>query len=85
MPDDRLPDYVRVVEYVRRKIRSGEYPPGSKLPTKLELVDLLGTKGKSIDTAMIALKAEGLIYGRQGRGVYVADPLPPTSPDRMNP
>ncbi|MEV4524369.1 GntR family transcriptional regulator, partial [Micromonospora tulbaghiae] len=29
-----------------------------------------------IRAAMLLLKAEGLIDGRQGKGVYVANPLP---------
>lgn len=64
-------DYLRVAADLRNKIRSGELEPGSKLPTKRQLAAEYGVGRNSVDAAMIVLKAEGLIEGHQGRGVYV--------------
>lgn len=78
MPEssERVPDYRRVVEYIRAKIRSGEYPPGHQIPSKNQLVEQLGVKGGSVDTAMAVLDDSGWIRGEQGRARYVADNPP---------
>ena len=73
-----MPDYQRVTDDLRAKIRSGAagYLPGDKLPTKRQLMSIYDVNQQSVDTAMILLKAEGLVVGHQGRGTYVANPLP---------
>lgn len=79
MPDAYLPDYRRVADDLRTKMRTGEYAPGSKLPSKRELCTLYGVSTQTVDTAMIVLREGGWVRGRQGAGVWVADPLPETA------
>lgn len=88
-------DYVRVANDLREKIRKvgslalGEgadrevwtLEPGSKLPTKLQLVQIYGVSGSSIDTAMVLLREWGFVIGHPGKARYVAegkDDLRPT-------
>lgn len=78
MPAEYVPDYRRVADDLRAKMISGVYPPGSKLPTKRALCVLYTVSTQTIDTAMVVLREGGWVVGRQGKGVWVADPLPPT-------
>lgn len=74
------PFYRRIVGDVRTRIASGEWPPGHKLPSTAELVDLykaqLGsaTLAPSTIRHAIGLLIElGELRGQQGLGVFVAD------------
>lgn len=77
MPPQYVPDYRRVAATIRERIRNGTLPPGAKLPTKRQLAEEFEVSTQVIEAATLVLKTEGLIYGRQGRGTYVSDPLPP--------
>jgi len=66
--------YMRVADAIRDQIRSGDLKPGDKLPSTHQLIEQHGVSYSSIRSAMLVLKAEGLVEGRQGEGVYVVDP-----------
>jgi DNA-binding GntR family transcriptional regulator len=74
--DDYVPDYRRVANELRTQIINGAYAPGSKLPTKRELCATFKVSAQTVDSAMIVLREGGWIRGRQGAGVFVANPLP---------
>ncbi len=75
MPD-YVPDYRRVADDLRAKMRDDTYAPGTKLPPKRELCAIYNVSMQTIDSAMIVLREGGWVRGRQGSGVWVADPLP---------
>jgi GntR family transcriptional regulator len=62
----------RVAEAIREQIRTGQLKPGDKLPSIAELQELYGVSYGPVRSATLVLKAEGLIYGQPGEGVYVA-------------
>jgi GntR family transcriptional regulator len=68
------PDYRRVADDLREQINDGRLAPGAKLPTKREMCAQYGVSSQTIESAMLVLKTEGLLDGRQGKGVYVARP-----------
>lgn len=68
------PDYERIADDIRELIKSGKLRPGDKLPTKRQLAEQYGTSAQPVDSAMFVLRGEGLIQGRQGKGIYVRDP-----------
>jgi len=68
------PDYRRVADDLREQIKDGRLAPGAKLPTKREMCAHYGVSSQTIESAMLVLKTEGLLDGRQGKGVYVAQP-----------
>ena len=73
----------RVGELLRRQIADGKYPPGSRLPTEVELPKLLKAGKQTIVRALNDLVREGLIVRRRGDGTYVADQRqPPLIPGR---
>lgn len=73
-----MPAYRRVIEDIQAKTASGEWPPGYKLDPPSDLAAAYsaawgqdvsaGTVRRATDT----LQALGLLYGRQGVGVFVA-------------
>ncbi|MGB3718027.1 MAG: FadR/GntR family transcriptional regulator [Hyphomicrobiaceae bacterium] len=64
---------LEVVEQIANEIRSGNLPPGSRLPTEHELMATLGVSRTVVREAIAALRAEGLVISRQGAGVFVTD------------
>lgn len=68
------PDYERIADDIREQIASGQLKPGDKLPTKRQLAEKYGVSAQPVDNALFVLRAEGLVQGRQGKGIYVRDP-----------
>jgi GntR family transcriptional regulator len=64
--------YEVVADSIRERIRSGTYPPGSKLPSRAELCAEFGVSDIVVGSAMRILKTEGLTETLPGVGVYVA-------------
>lgn len=67
-----VPVWRQVYDLLRARIDSGEIPPGRPIPSKRALVEQLGVAGNTIEHAISQLKADGYVFGVQGRGVYVA-------------
>ena len=68
--------FEQLAAILRNRIKSGQYPPGTKLPTIAEITAETGLSPMTIRRAMKALSAEGLVRVVRGRGTYVAKPLP---------
>ncbi|KXK61525.1 GntR family transcriptional regulator [Micromonospora rosaria] len=64
--------YLQVARDIREQIASGQLKPGDKLPSFSALCQQYEVSNTVVRAAMLLLKAEGLIDGRQGKGVYVA-------------
>lgn len=65
------PAYIRIADELRKGIRDGFYPPGSRLPT---IAVLSGTHGVSdivVRQAISVLRGEGLVETRRGGGTVV--------------
>jgi GntR family transcriptional regulator len=67
------PFYERIATEIRDRIKSGDLKPGDKLPSISELCAHYGVSTQVIRSAMLTLRAEGLVEGHQGRGVFVRD------------
>ena len=65
------PKYAQVVAEIQRRIESGEYAPGSLLPSEHQLVDSFGVSRPTIVKALSALRQDGWIDTQQGRGSFV--------------
>lgn len=66
--------YQQIADQLRTLIDSGEYPPGSYLPTERELSKQFGVSRTSVREALIALEVLGLVKVRVGDGVIVQKP-----------
>lgn len=67
------PKWVELADRIREQIKSGELAPGDKLPSTSQLCQIYGVSSIVVRNAMITLKAEGLVVGVPGVGVFVAD------------
>ena len=66
------PKYERVASAIREQIRSGQLKPGDSLPTTAQLQEIHQVSYGTLRTALLLLKAEGLIVGHPGERVVVA-------------
>lgn len=70
-----------VADRLSEAIRSGELPPGTRLPAERELGGQFGVGRTSIREALRMLQATGLVTVRPGDGVFVAvSPSPNDQP-----
>ncbi|WP_422774119.1 winged helix-turn-helix domain-containing protein [Plantactinospora sp. WMMC1484] len=67
------PKWVELAGRIRSQIESGELSPGDKLPSTSQLCEIYGVSSIVVRNAMLTLKAEGLVVGVPGVGVYVAE------------
>lgn len=70
-PDDPRAPYLQVAGGLRVAITSGEYAPGSQLPTYQELADAWGVAVNTAKSAVAQLRDEGLVVIRHGKGSFV--------------
>jgi GntR family transcriptional regulator len=71
------PAYHQIADALREQIRSGQYPPGARLPSERELMDRWKVSSRTIRVALDQLRAEGLVVSYQGRGVFVREQTVP--------
>ena len=78
------PQYVRIADQLRQKIKSGELAAGTKLPSEQELRADYDVSAQVVRASMAQLRAEGLIVTQQGKGsvVQTRRPLARLSTDR---
>ncbi|MEU6079031.1 GntR family transcriptional regulator [Streptomyces sp. NPDC047108] len=65
------PLYVQLAATLRAKITSGEFPPGTKLPSERALCEEHSASRNTVRLGLQRLVAEGLIVASQGRGYTV--------------
>lgn len=74
---DWAPDVARwkqVAEILRQRIADGTYPPRSRVPSVVELLEEFGIATSTGQKVHRALRAEGLIYTEPGIGSFVSPP-----------
>jgi len=79
------PAYVEIAATYARRIRSGQLPPGSQLPSYAEIADQSGVSDIVVRKAIELLQTQGLVRSVRRRGVFVADHpnLVRVSPERQ--
>lgn len=65
--------HLMIAAELRRRIRAGELPVGSPMPSESELCREYSASRGSVRQALAALRGEGLIGGGQGRRAVVLD------------
>jgi DNA-binding GntR family transcriptional regulator len=63
--------YETVANDLHQRMISGEYPPGSKLPSIADLQQHYGSSMGTVERALALLREKRLITTRQGMGSYV--------------
>jgi GntR family transcriptional regulator len=65
------PKYAQVVAEIQRRIESGQYPPGSLLPSEHQLSDEFQVARPTAVRALRVLRQDGWIETQQGKGSFV--------------
>jgi GntR family transcriptional regulator / MocR family aminotransferase len=66
----------QVADGLRRAILRGRLTPGSRLAGARELAAALGLSRSTVDAALMQLRAEGYLRGRERSGTYITQGLP---------
>ena len=69
--DNPLDLHEQVAGEIRRAIADGEAKPGERLPPAKDLAAVLGVNTNTVLRALRALRDEGLLEFRRGRGITV--------------
>lgn len=73
------PVHQTIRDDLRLRIGGGEWGPGERLPSELDLATNYGVARMTVRQAIGALAAEGVIIRRQGLGTFVSEELLPRS------
>lgn len=63
--------YLRLYQTIKEKILSGDYPAGSKLPSKRVMADRTGCSVMTVETAYNILAEEGYLAPKERSGYFV--------------
>ena len=66
---------------IRLRVESGDWGPGTRLPSTRELMSEFDVSSATVLSAMQLLEAEGLIENRWGAGRFVRGPEPAAETD----
>lgn len=73
---DQRPLYTQAREVLRDLVQHGNYAPGDRLPSEIELSQRLRISRPTLREALHQLEEEGAIVRRHGVGTFVAEPRP---------
>jgi DNA-binding GntR family transcriptional regulator len=81
--DRTRPLWRQIAVEIIRRIRVGTYPPGSRVPSTLEIAQEFGVVNATAAKAMRYVREQGWTRGEVGLGTFVADSLPdsPEAPE----
>lgn len=68
--------YVEVAQLLVERLRSGEYPPGARLPAERQLAAEFGVSRPTIREALTALELMGAVDTHVGAGTFVLETAP---------
>lgn len=85
--ESRMPQskWQALAQDIRGRITSGALRPGDRLPSTAQLCAEYKVSAIVVRNAMIALRAEGLVEGVPGVGVFVAERPAPQVPEQAEP
>lgn len=69
---EHTPSYVRLKEWIQKRISSGEFVPGDALPSERALAAQHGLSRMTVRHAIDDLVSAGALYREQGRGTFVS-------------
>lgn len=71
--DDPRPPSQQIANFLRAAILTRKLAPGDKLPSQPQLSERYGVAKATVESAIRALRDEGLVISRKGSGVYVRE------------
>jgi GntR family transcriptional regulator len=70
-PTARIPPYRQLAEIISERIKRGEYPRGSRLPSEAEFMDEFEIGRNTARRAVAVLRERGIVETVATRGTYV--------------
>lgn len=67
-----IPVYFQLKNIILEKIRTGEYPEDSLIPSERDLGEELGISRMTVRQALSQLASEGVLYREKGKGTFVS-------------
>ncbi|MFI2430770.1 GntR family transcriptional regulator [Streptomyces sp. NPDC018693] len=64
-------------EIITARIKDGTYPPGTRVPSVVQLQGEFNIANVTAQKVHRQLRADGLVYTEPGMGSFVVDALPP--------
>jgi len=71
--DDKLPIYTQIMNYLKKKMVSGDISGGDKLPSVRELSTELKVNPNTVQRSYQELERESLVYTQRGMGTFVTE------------
>src|SRR4029078_6165283 len=84
MFSDKIPLSFQVFHMLRERIERGEFAPGLRLPTEIDLEKSLGVGVVTVQRALKDLSSAGLITRHRRRGTFVSDHRAPVQPQNSD-
>ncbi|QGP94030.1 Bacterial regulatory protein, gntR family [Neomoorella glycerini] len=69
--DSEIPLFLQIEQQLRYLILSGQFAPGTRLPSSRQLAQFLHVNRQTINNALKMLARDGLVEIRQGAGIFV--------------
>ncbi len=66
------PLYLQIQNYIVDRIRSGDLPAGTQVPSEFELAAMMSVSRMTARKALDSLVSSGILYRRRGKGTYVS-------------
>jgi DNA-binding GntR family transcriptional regulator len=79
------PKYAQLVATLQRRIESGNYPPGTMLPSENQLIQEFSVSRPTVVAALRVLREQGWIESQQGKGRFVRGRPAMTSVEQKRP
>ena len=81
--DDHQKLYFQLYEILRKKIETGEWPIGSKIPTEDDLCKMFNVSRITVRTALMELVRQGYLKRQQGKGTFIFRNIVSDSPTML--
>ena len=69
--DNKMPQYIRIYDILKKNIISGDYPYGTRLPSRKTMADEMHVSVITIKHAYELLCDEGYLESKERSGYYV--------------
>lgn len=78
---DNRPRWRQVHEIISARIKDGTYPPGTRVPSVVQLQGEFNIANVTAQKVHRQLRADGLVYSEPGMGSFVVDKPPADGPE----
>lgn len=73
--DSDRPIYTQILEEIQLRVVTGQYKPGTKIPSVRELAAQAGVNPNTMQKALAELEREGLVMAQRTRGRVVTEDM----------